>query len=54
MRILDELLSISENERMDTLAKTKIINDNFLREAHHIASGTKIIRFIQNFDEEKQ
>ena len=40
-----------ENEKTDTLAKAKIIDDNCLRESQSIAPGTERIRFIQKVDE---
>ena len=49
--VLEYLLNMRENEKTDTLAKAKIIDDNCLREAQQIAPGTERIRFIQNVDE---
>ena len=49
--VLEYLLNMRENEKTDTLAKAKSIDDNYLREAQQIAPGTERIRFIQNVDE---
>ena len=52
--VLEYLLNMRENEKTDTLAKAKIIDDSCLREAQQIAPSTERIRLIQNVDEQNQ